>query len=588
MSDVIKFPHQKTDKTTRRRVDKGSFSLSNLVEGAMSFEIFKDRPLVQLGARQKRLAGRYPRSKGAVAGAVSYDWTNQELATLFRINRLLNLAELTIETDRGVTDENDPWFVFLDSKGEVFVHLCRIGDRYLLDSPCQRAVVEGHSLNDLVEAYVKQMGMAHTSTSRVRHNIIQLANEKGRKVEVHPAAALAALIWTIYLQSDELSAAILSDDDRALEAAADLPSPPAFFDAMDAEETAPFALAEEAALLSTETRIVLDSDPDHAEKSVLLTTPANYVGIGLSALALTYGLDPFIGGTMEETKSLITGNVDDRTKVSTAEQKSLEVMLLSISGADWNILQNFGEHAEGIWSSLLDFDLFANSLVIPQVETIASELMQAMEITVSLLTSEQLSKAPLLALKVGSEVFSSMRSKAYPLEDEGGRELSEMVLAEASQMKETAYRDDVSVINMPESYVESSYVLSSALPTDVAAVLKEYGFSTTGNIITNATAQEYLAGFKQTSAKSNVEAVLPGEDQNDKYDQSVSDFISFLMINAEDVQMISYETELVIIDEATLYEDSSLTYMKSWELDDGGRISTIGLKADFEAFDLIA
>lgn len=588
MSDVIKFPHQKTDETTRRRVDKGSFSLSNLVEGAMSFEIFKDRPLVQLGARQKRLAGRYPRSKGAVAGAVSYDWTNQELATLFRINRLLNLAELTIETDRGVTDENDPWFVFLDSKGEVFVHLCRIGDRYLLDSPCQRAVVEGHSLNDLVEAYVKQMGMAHTSTSRVRHNIIQLANEKGRKVEVHPAAALAALIWTIYLQSDELSAAILSDDDRALEAAADLPSPPAFFDAMDAEETAPFALAEEAALLSTETRIVLDSDPDHAEKSVLLTTPANYVGIGLSALALTYGLDPFIGGTMEETKSLITGNVDDRTKVSTAEQKSLEVMLLSISGADWNILQNFGEHAEGIWSSLLDFDLFANSLVIPQVETIASELMQAMEITVSLLTSEQLSKAPLLALKVGSEVFSSMRSKAYPLEDEGGRELSEMVLAEASQMKETAYRDDVSVINMPESYVESSYVLSSALPTDVAAVLKEYGFSTTGNIITNATAQEYLAGFKQTSAKSNVEAVLPGEDQNDKYDQSVSDFISFLMINAEDVQMISYETELVIIDEATLYEDSSLTYMKSWELDDGGRISTIGLKADFEAFDLIA
>ena len=450
-------------------------------------------------------------------------------------------------------------------------------------------MVEGHSLNDLVEAYVKQMGMAHTSTSRVRHNIIQLANEKGRKVEVHPAAALAALIWTIYLQSDELSAAILSDDDdRALEAAADLPSPPAFFDAMDAEETASFALAEEAALLSTETRIVLDSDPDHAEKSVLLTTPANYVGIGLSALALTYGLDPFIGGTMEETKSLTTGNVDDRTKVSTAEQKSLEVMLLSISGADWNILQNFGEHAEGIWSSLLDFDLFANSLVSPQVETIASELMQAMEITVSLLTSEQLSKAPLLALKVGSEVFSSMRSKAYPLEDEGGRDLSEMVLAEASQVKETAYRDDVSVINMPESYVESSYVLSSALPTDVAAVLKEYGFSTTGNIITNATAQEYLAGFKQTSAKSNVEAVLPGEDKNDKYDQSVSDFISFLMINAEDVQMISYEAELVIIDEATLYEDSSLTYMKSWELDDGGRISTIGLKADFEAFDLIA
>jgi len=587
MSDVIKFPDQ-TEETTRRRVDKGSFSLSSLVEGAMSFEIFKDRPLVQLGVRQKRLAGRSPRNKGAVVGAVSYDWTNQELATLFRINRLLNLAELTIETDRGVADEGDPWFVFLDSKGEVFVHLCRIGGRYLLDSPCQRAVVEGHSLNDLVEAYVKQMGMAHTSTSRARHNIIQLADEKGRKVEVHPAAALAALIWTIYLQSDELSAAILSDSDRALEAAADMPAHSAFFDTTDAEEAAPFALAEETALLSAETRIVLETDPDHAEKSVLLTLPANYVGIGLSALALTYGLDPFIGGRVEETKALTTGNSDDRAKVSTAEQKSLEVMLLSISGADWNILQDFGEHAEGIWSSLLDFDLFASSLVSSQVETIVSELMQAMEITASLLTSEQLSKAPLLALKVGSEVFSSMRSKAYPLEEEGRRDLTEVVLAETSQSKKTAYSDDVSMIDLPESHVESSYVLSSTLPTDVAAVLKEYGFSTTGSIITNATAQEYLAGFKQTSAKSNVDTVLPGEAQNDKFDQSVSDFISFLMINAEDVQMISYETELVIIDEATLYQDSSLTYMKSWDLDDGGRISTIGLKADFEAFDLIA
>ncbi|NKX42116.1 hypothetical protein HGG71_11675, partial [Rhodobacteraceae bacterium R_SAG2] len=93
--------------------------------------------------------------------------------------------------------------------------------------------------------------------------------------------------------------------------------------------------------------------------------------------------------------------------------------------------------------------------------------------------------------------------------------------------------------------------------------------------------------FEETAAQSEAKATQP-EGQFGKYDQSVRDFISFLMENAEDVQMISYETELVIIDEATFHQDSSLTYMKSWDLDDGGRISTIGLKADFEAFDLIA
>ncbi|UOA33730.1 hypothetical protein DSM110093_03826 (plasmid) [Sulfitobacter sp. DSM 110093] len=585
MSEVIKFPRHKTDETTRKRGDSGTYSLSSLVEGAMPLETFQDSPLLQLGSRQKRIAGRPPRNKDAAAGVASYDWSNQELATLFRINRLLNLADLTIATDRGVTDEGDPWFVFLDPKGEVFVHLCRIRAIYMLDSPSQSAVVKGHSLNDLVDAYIQQLGMAKENKSKARQNIIQLAEAKDRKVTVHPAAALAALIWTIYLQSDEASAAVTPEEDVVEEAAPEILAEPVFFDATVPEAITTFSLAEEATLLSAETHI--GHDPDHAEKSVNLTLPANYVGMGLSALALTYGLDPFLGKVAQTAGLFSNGTSGEKDKISETDQKSLETMLLSISGADWNILQDFGENAEGIWSSLLDFDLFASSLVSSQVETIVSELMQAMEVTASLLTTEQLSKAPLLALAVGSEVFSNMRNKAYPFEDEGKGDSSEMALTKASQLKETAENDSVSMTDMPEIHVESSYVLANSLPSDVAAVLKEFGFSTTGNIITNATAQDYLSDFGQASATNDTGVIRP-EGQLEKYDQSVRDFISFLMANAEDVQMISYETELVIIDEATLHQDSSLTYIKSWDLDDGGRISTIGLKADFEAFDLIA
>lgn len=581
MSDIIKFPRQNTDEA-HTQAEGSSCSLSALVDGAMSFDRFKGDPLMQLGARQKRVARQAPRRKNHAPTADSYDWTNQELATLFRINRLLNLADLTIGTDRGVTDEGDPWFVFLDPKGDVFVHLCRIRTIYMLDSACQSSVVKGHSLNDLVEAYVQQLGVTKEDRSRARQNIIQLAEAKDRKVTVHPAAALAALIWTIYLQTDEMNAAPLTGESSSEGAVPGLLMEPAL---LEEAELASFSLAEEGTLLAAEANI--GHDPDHAEKSVNLTMPANYVGMGLSALALTYGLDPFVGNMMQSADTLSKGTSVEKTKLNETDQKSLETMLLSISGADWNILQDFGEGAEGIWSSLLDYDLFASSLVNSQVETIVSELMQAMDITASLLTSEQLLKAPLLTLEVGSEVFSNMRNKSYQIEKEDKKEVQELALRESSDPEDTVDSEEALLVEMPEIQVESSYVLPNSLPTDVAAVLKEYGFSTTGDIITNATAQDYLSGFEETAAQSEAKATQP-EGQFGKYDQSVRDFISFLMENAEDVQMISYETELVIIDEATFHQDSSLTYMKSWDLDDGGRISTIGLKADFEAFDLIA
>lgn len=43
------------------------------------------------------------------------DWTNQELANLFRVKHLLDAAGVICEIDRGLTDEGEPWFVFCRS-----------------------------------------------------------------------------------------------------------------------------------------------------------------------------------------------------------------------------------------------------------------------------------------------------------------------------------------------------------------------------------------------------------------------------------------------------------------------------------------
>ena len=41
----------------------------------------------------------------------TFDWTRDELAELYPIEHALTQAIL-LETDRGLSDEGDPWFVF--------------------------------------------------------------------------------------------------------------------------------------------------------------------------------------------------------------------------------------------------------------------------------------------------------------------------------------------------------------------------------------------------------------------------------------------------------------------------------------------
>src|SRR6056297_1623645 len=130
------------------------------------------------------------------------DWTNQELADLFRVRQLLGAANVPVETDRGVTDEGDPWFVFCHATGDVFIHLCRIDGAYVLDSPNVRRPLRGASFNELIADFTNQALPASSTDDDPERRVIRL--ERGGKVRLHPSAMLAALIWTLFLASEEL------------------------------------------------------------------------------------------------------------------------------------------------------------------------------------------------------------------------------------------------------------------------------------------------------------------------------------------------------------------------------------------------
>ena len=54
-------------------------------------------------------------------------WNNQDIADFYRAVDILRQAGLNTEVDSGVTDEGDPWFVFIKPEtGDVLAHFAQV------------------------------------------------------------------------------------------------------------------------------------------------------------------------------------------------------------------------------------------------------------------------------------------------------------------------------------------------------------------------------------------------------------------------------------------------------------------------------
>jgi len=60
-----------------------------------------------------------------------------------------------IESEHGLTDEGDPWYVFCDAEsGEVIVHFARIGENYVCCVPFHEGALRGVMLPELVDQFL--------------------------------------------------------------------------------------------------------------------------------------------------------------------------------------------------------------------------------------------------------------------------------------------------------------------------------------------------------------------------------------------------------------------------------------------------
>lgn len=134
------------------------------------------------------------------------DWSNQDLAELYRVESALVQAGLSIDTERGRTDEGDPWFVFCQgASGDVIVHFARIDDEYVIAAPALPYPLRGSDLATIVRQFVAD-------------NPVSLPTPEPQRpanVRFHPAALLTIFVATLLISnmpSESLATGLTEED----------------------------------------------------------------------------------------------------------------------------------------------------------------------------------------------------------------------------------------------------------------------------------------------------------------------------------------------------------------------------------------
>lgn len=123
------------------------------------------------------------------------DWSQQELAEFYRVESALIRAGIRVGTDRGLSDEKDPWFVFYRTDdGEVVIHFARIDGEYLIAGPAYEEIARGFDFS----ALVRNMVASHPMVRRSQSN---------DNISIHPAALLVAVVGTAFFKTGEARAA---------------------------------------------------------------------------------------------------------------------------------------------------------------------------------------------------------------------------------------------------------------------------------------------------------------------------------------------------------------------------------------------
>lgn len=541
------------------------------------------------------------------------DWSNQELADIYRVKKLLDAAGVPNTLERGISDEGDPWCVFCSLEGEVFIHLSRIGGRFVVDSPNLRSPLYGADFADLIAEFSAGALQSTPELQKDGRRVVKIP--RNGKVFLHPSALLAALIWSIYLNSEDLVMFAPDEDDLgegdafdAIVAVNDMASAQ-FTDAEIAAFLQTDAISDQvlgvrrADLEDAESDDVRDGTmfKDIASKTALVFTP-NPIAIGLSSIAIAAGImsEGLFDNSIREVAVPAEAPLPKRleTEASLPPEREPDTTVRPAQFDITAVLQSMFDHhapeASAAEPSALSINLAGGLDLASLLSSILSPPHAVdIEFDVADVFQEEWSPAPLGMLRQAKENTGKEESPAG--------ETAEIVSASA-------------VVTEPES---ADIGVHFPNPTSELTSLLDFKASIDGSFETFNVSGEVVEAtfdlalletsvspwldplFSDTSISPNpltepdtidltVDAEVPDDSSLFRtIDQNAQSFIEYLMSRPTGVEVISRPTELVILDFEAINSEVKTDSME-WVLEDGNTIHVVGAISDFVEYNLVA
>lgn len=533
------------------------------------------------------------------------DWTNQELADLYRVKRLLDAAGVPNALDRGLTDEGDPWMVFVGGDGEVFIHLCRLHGVYVLDSPNLKSPLRGADFNALIEAFTQRSLPRSETEADPEGRIVRIT--RGGKVRLHPSALLAALIWTLFLASEEIVLR-MPEAEEADGGLADL-------EALGFDGAAP---ATGMPMLMTDSPISLEKmaerdgseiDPRHmAAQEAFLRDHGNAVhhnsyGMGLSTIAIAFGFmaeqsltdapEAEANGFLTESAAEASDEEDESrvladNKAKTSEEGAEQAAVITeMTEAEARSLAKAEAAAAVEAKETLDA-----AEAVAESKAFVGNMPKTEKAEVQLWVDADYPADPPQSVSTEAPApKAKATAMVTPKAEQPVTQVTEVAKAETSAPAEPAFMTLSSLRTIyqtteMESYSFGDLVVKSSFDLSIL----EEGDSGLGML--DGLPFLDLGAFDQDVSDSSA-SIAPGKAMTHlagnerEFDSDALAFMSYLLGKESPVEWIVAEEKVIILDTAALQpgQDSSIM---TWISEDGSLTSILGLQSEFQDFGLIA
>jgi hypothetical protein len=502
------------------------------------------------------------------------DWTNQELADLYRVEALLAQANVRIETTRGTSDEGDPWFVFCRADGEVFVHLARIDGLYVLDSPKLDVVLSGPSFAALIDRFANAVVLCAPTG-----NIVQLRPfSRNSVVRIHPAAMLAALVWSLYLACDNMVG-----NAQAGEPAADAGhlTPISGLDGDAGADKAPTKLEADRKLAAVDNHAPVANQADHHFRALAasegfscsVTNAAAGIAIGLTTIAISFGL---FDRDFEATHNAAKLEVSDVLQ-STPDLVHASLLPLSFTQID----KSMSEVKEATATESAATATNPTGLALNTVEHMREVAVQIdPEIPIDKVTQSAAEKASWsLAVEKGvtspfTQLFASQASDLTETASSGAKDLQGLITLATEHLGQLSSYDIVGL------KVDATFDVSTLSKQVADFVLADL----TGG---PESAEKPLDNTPNIDTDAQLPDNVPHADviaQYLPYDDAAKSFVYQFLLKSDTIEAIRSGNSVVLFDTTVTDDPNDHAYSVSWVMDDHTIVSTIGHAQDFAGF----